>query len=305
MEYPGYGYIKKPPTNPISTNQFPLLTINILTAGCPDFSQTLSGDVLAWQLHVENPSTESSRCGWDVSSQSCSKARRHGSEPRSYKTRDSLFQETSQDTPNRAVSTFPVIWGKAARSFPVSLWHSEMTKSRELQDKGWGHGYPAKPFFFFAGISNLPQIALLKMPSTCLLVSKSACDCQDFTSSIPVVPLDIRMQFPLPSQPDHRPPTSPFLERGNDVRFLGGEGRECWAKLISSSNLAPWVQRAWQGLFGTQGKLQDRSRKEFCAAHRGKTRPALGSSTRWERDLLLVFVIQAFSIFNPLMTNYF
>lgn len=75
--------------------------------------------------------------------------------------------------------------------------------------------------------------------------------------------------------------------------------------LISSSNLALWVQRAWQGLFGTRGELRDRSRQEFCAAHRGKTHPGLGSSTGWERDLLLVLVIQALSIFNPLMTNYF
>lgn len=110
------------------------------------------------------------------------------------------------------------------------------------------------------------------------------CECQYFAGSIPAVPLDIRIQLPLPSQPDHRPPTSPFLDWRNDVRFLGGEGRECQAKLISSSNLAPGVQRAWQGLSGTRGELQDRSRQEFWTAYGDKTHPGLGSSTQWERD---------------------
>lgn len=252
----------------------------------------------------------SSRCGWAVSFLSCSKAQGDGSEPRSCKTRDSSFQEISQDTTNRAVSTFTVIWGRAARSFPVSFWHSEITKSWELQDKGWGHGYPAKPFFKFCFGRNIQPLlswilANAQHLSAAFKIRYMAWHCQDLASSIPAVPLDIRIQLPLPSHPDHRPPTSPFLQRGNDVRFLGGEGRECWAKLISSSSLALRVQRAWQGLFGTQGELQDRCRQEFCAASRGETHPGLGSSARWEKHLLLLLVIQAFSTFNPLMTNYF
>lgn len=152
-----------------------------------------------------------------------------GAEPWAHRTRDSFFQETSQHTTNRAVSTCSVIWGRAAQSFPAPLWHPEITKSQELRIRDEVMDILQNLFFFFnffyfTRASSLSPAGFLNAQH--LLVSKPGA--WPVSSRIlPAVPLGIRTQLHLHSQQDHPPPTSPFLHRGNHVRFLGGEGRDC------------------------------------------------------------------------------
>lgn len=92
---------------------------------------------------------------------------------------------------------------------------------------------------------------------------------------------------PAPS-PTGSSSSHPSFPAPGKPRQIFGWGRE------GASSRAPRVQRAWQGLFGTQGELQDKPRREFCAAEGGKTH-TMGKG----------FVIQAFRISNPSMTNCF